>query len=83
MAQKLIWFIKKSLEYKSVYQVFYSPLFGLPPPFFKYSSRFDKLEIVCRFCQDFEGLDSADNGFLPENLFRSALETELKLKTSK
>lgn len=50
LAQKLIWFIKTSLEYKSVDQVFYSPLFGLPPPFFKYSSRFDQLEIVCRFC---------------------------------
>jgi hypothetical protein len=81
LAQKLIWFIKTSLEYKSVDQVFYSPLFGLPPPFFKYSSRFDQLEIVCRFCQEFEGLDSADNGFLPANLFRSALEGELKLKT--
>lgn len=41
LAQKLIWFIKSSLEYKNVDKIYYSPLFGLPPPFFKYAKKFD------------------------------------------
>ena len=81
LAQKLIWFIKTSLEFKSVDKVFYSPLFGLPPPFFKYAKKFDQLEIVMKLNQELESLDSTDNGFIPVNLFRNALEEELKIKT--
>ena len=81
LAQKLIWFIKSSLEFKSVDKVFYSPLFGLPPPFFKYSEKFDQLEIICKLNEELESLDSTDNGFIPVNLFRNALEDELKIKT--
>ena len=29
------------LEFKNADKVFYSPLFGLPPPFFRYARRFD------------------------------------------
>ena len=54
LAQKLIWFIKSSLQYKSVDKVFYSPLFGLPPPFFKYAKKFDQLEIVCKMNEELE-----------------------------
>jgi hypothetical protein len=81
LAQKLIWFIKTSLEFKSVDQVYYSPLFGLPPPFFKYSQKFDQLEIICKLNAELESLDSTDNGFIPVNLFRNALEDELRIKT--
>jgi len=81
LQQKLIWFIKTSLEFKSVDKVYYSPLFGPPPPFFKYSKKFDKLEIVCRMNEELEALDSTDNGFIPVNVFRNALEDELKIKT--
>jgi hypothetical protein len=72
--------MKSSLEYKSVDKVFYSPLFGLPPPFFKYSEKFDQLEIICKLNEELESLDSTDNGFIPVNLFRNALEDELKIK---
>jgi len=81
LAQKLIWFIKTSLEFKSVDQVYYSPLFGLPPPFFKYSQKFDQLEIICKLNAELESLDSTDNGFIPVNLFRNALEDELRIKS--
>lgn len=33
--------VKESLEYKNVDSVYYSPLFGLPAPYFKYAKRFD------------------------------------------
>ena len=62
-------------------KVFYSPLFGLPPPFFKYAKKFDQLEIVMKLNQELESLDSTDNGFIPVNLFRNALEEELKIKS--
>lgn len=81
LQQKAIWFIKTSLEFKSVDKLYYSPLFGLPPPFFKYSKKFDKLEIICRINEELESLDSTDNGFIPVNVFRNALEDELKIKS--
>jgi len=81
LAQKLIWFIKSSLEFKSVDKVFYSPLFGLPPPFFKYAQKFDQLEIICKFNEEIEALDSNDNGFIPVNILKNVLEGELKIKT--
>jgi hypothetical protein len=56
-------------------------LFGLPPPFFKYSQKFDQLEIVCRFNEEIEALDSKDNGFIPVNILKNVLEGELKVKT--
>lgn len=80
LQNKAIWFMKTSLEYKSVDKLYYSPLFGLPPPFFKYSKKFDKLEIISRMNEELEALDSADNGFIPANVFRNALEGELKIK---
>jgi 5S rRNA maturation endonuclease (ribonuclease M5) len=56
-------------------------LFGLPPPFFKYSKKFDQLEIVCKFNEEIEALDSNDNGFIPVNILKNVLEGELKVKT--
>ena len=64
LAQKMIWFIKSSLEFKSTDKVYYSPLFGLPPPFFKYAEKFDQLETICQFNEAIEALDSNDNGFI-------------------
>ena len=81
VARKLISFVTSSLEYKSVDKVYYSPLFGLPPPFFKYAKKFDQLEIICKFNEEFENLDSNDNGFIPSNIFKNVLEGELNLKT--
>mmetsp|Transcript_34710 Transcript_34710/g.53252 ORF Transcript_34710/g.53252 Transcript_34710/m.53252 type:complete len:135 (+) Transcript_34710:6556-6960(+) len=73
--------MKTGLEFKSIDKVFYSPLFGLPPPFFRYAKKFDQVEIVCRLNEELEALDSTDNGFIPANLFRNALEGELKIKS--
>lgn len=81
LSQKLIWFIKTSLQFKTVDKVFYSPLFGLPPPFFKYAKKFDQLEILCKMNEELEALDAGDNGFIPVNLFKNCLEGELKIKT--
>ena len=81
LSQKLIWFIKSSLEFKSVDKVFYSPLFGLPPPFFKHAKKFDQLEIICKFNEEIESLDENDNGFIPVNILKNVLEGELKIKT--
>mgnify|MGYP000011403276 CR=1 len=81
IAQKLIWFIKSSLEFKSVDKVFYSPLFGLPPPFFRYAHKFDQIEIIQKFNAEFENLDSLENGFVPTNVFKHVLESELNLKS--
>jgi hypothetical protein len=61
--------------------VFYSPLFGLPPPFFKYAKKFDQLEIVMRLNDELECLDTNDNGYIPVTLFKNALEEELKIKS--
>jgi hypothetical protein len=69
------------LEYKSVDKVYYSPLFGLPPPFFKYAKKFDQLEIICKFNEEFENLDSSENGYIPCNILKNVLEGELNLKT--
>ena len=77
----MIWFIRQSLEYKSVDKVYSSPLFGLPPPFFRYAKKFDQPEIICKFNEELEALDSQDNGFIPVNVFRNVLEGELKVKT--
>jgi len=35
------------------------------------------LEIISRMNEELEALDSTDNGFIPVNVFRNALEDEL------
>lgn len=61
--------------------VFYSPLFGVPPPFFRYAHKFDQLDIICKISENLEELDANDHGFVAVNLFRNCLENELNLKT--
>lgn len=80
LADKLIWFIKSSLQFKSVDKVFYSPLFGLPPPFFKYAKKFDQWEILNKINEELEQLDSGEHGLVPVNLFRNCLQDELNIK---
>ena len=60
--------------------MYYSPLFGLPPPFFKYSKKFDQIEIITKFNQEFEALDSRDNGFIPATILKNSLEGEMNIK---
>lgn len=77
----MIWFIKSSLQFKNTDKVYYSPLFGLPYPFFKYAKKFDQIEIVCRFNEGISELDNNDSGFIPVNVLKNVLEGEMKIKT--
>jgi hypothetical protein len=69
-----------NLEYKNSDKVYYSPLLGTLPPFFRYVRRFDSFGIVEKFNKELTSLDSHANGFVPLALFRSVLEHELKIK---
>lgn len=68
------------LEYKNQDKVFYSPLFGLPGPFFRYAKRIDQFGVVEKFNRELHALDTHENGFVPLALFRSVIEHELKIK---
>lgn len=50
--------INDHLEFKNSDSVFYSPLFGLPPPYFKYAKKFDSFGIIERFMKELTSLDS-------------------------
>ena len=79
-AHKMVCMINDHLEYKNSDSVFYSPLFGLPPPYFKYAKKFDNFGIIERFMRELVSLDSHQQGFVPLALFRSVLEHELRIK---
>lgn len=68
------------LEYKNSDKVFYSPLFGPVPPFFRYAKRFDQFGVIEKFSKELQSIDNHGTGFVPVNLFRSILEHELKIK---
>jgi len=48
MANRMACLVADHLEYKNSDSVYYSPLFGLPPPYFKYTKRFDGFGILER-----------------------------------
>jgi hypothetical protein len=73
-------YIQEGLEYKSSDKVFYSPLFGALPPFFKYVQRFESFNVIEKFNKELQSIDSNLSGFIPVNLYRSILENELKIK---
>lgn len=81
LCQKLLWFIKSSLQFRNVDEVYYSPLFGLPPPFFKYAHNFDQLDIVIRISEALSELDANANGFIAVNLFKNCLDKELNMRS--
>lgn len=80
VAHKMICMINDHLEYKNSDSIFYSPLFGLPPPYFKFAKKFDNFGIIERFMKDLTSIDSHEQGFVPLALFRSVLEQELRIK---
>eukprot|EP00353_Schmidingerella_taraikaensis_P001516 CAMPEP_0185599766 /NCGR_PEP_ID=MMETSP0434-20130131/82923_1 /TAXON_ID=626734 ORGANISM="Favella taraikaensis, Strain Fe Narragansett Bay" /NCGR_SAMPLE_ID=MMETSP0434 /ASSEMBLY_ACC=CAM_ASM_000379 /LENGTH=169 /DNA_ID=CAMNT_0028229279 /DNA_START=1240 /DNA_END=1749 /DNA_ORIENTATION=+ len=80
VANKLLTLINDNLEFKNSDSVYYSPLFALPPPFFKQASSFKTFEFAQQTMRELMSLDSRGTGFLPVALFRSALEHELKIK---
>ena len=67
-------------EYKSQDKVYYSPLFGPLPPFFRYAKRFDSFGVIEKFARELQSIDTHGHGFVPVALFRSILEHELKIK---
>jgi hypothetical protein len=73
-------YIAEGLEYKNSDKVYYSPLVGTMPPFFKYAKRFESFGIVERFNKELISIDTHGQGFVPANLFKSVLEQELKIK---
>lgn len=68
------------LEFKNQDKVYYTPLFGLPPPYFRQAKRFDSFDIIEKFNKELSALDNRDNGFVSVALFKSLLEHELKIK---
>lgn len=70
----------KHLEYKNSDKVYYSPLFGELPPFFRYAKRFDSFGVIEKCAKELQSIDTHISGFVPVNLFRSILEHELKIK---
>lgn len=68
------------LEYRNKDSVYYSPLLGLPAPYFRHAGRIELFSVVFRMSQELTALDSHDGGFVPVGLFRSVLEHELKVK---
>ena len=80
IANKLLTMVNDNLEFKNSDSVYYSPLFGLPPPYFKQSKSYSTFEFVQQCMRELTSLDSHATGFLPIALFRSVLEHELKIK---
>ena len=74
VANRLLTLINENLEFKNTDSVYYSPLFALPPPFFKQAGSYRTFEFVLQIMQELSSLDSRDTGFLPVALFKSALE---------
>jgi hypothetical protein len=73
--------VADNLEYRNSDSVFYSPLLGLPAPYFRHARSIEIFHIVVRMSQELNALDSHQAGFVPVGLFRSVLEHELKMKT--
>jgi hypothetical protein len=57
-AHKMVCLINDHLEFKNSDSIFYSPLFGLPPPYFKFANKFDNFGIIERFMKELTSLDS-------------------------
>jgi hypothetical protein len=70
----------RTCENRDKYAVYYSPLLGPVPPFFKYVKRFDSFSVIEKFAKELQSIDTHSTGYIPVNLFRSILEHELKIK---
>ena len=49
--------IAENLEFKNADSVFYSPLFCLPPPYFKHSADIDSLDLICKLNKELNAID--------------------------
>jgi hypothetical protein len=50
--------IADNCEYKNSDSVYYSPIMSLPPPFFKYASEIDNIDVVTKLATELKSLDS-------------------------
>ena len=58
IAVKMLQLVNDFLEFKNSDSVYYSPLFGLPPPYFKHAKAFDSFEIIQQTMREMLSLDS-------------------------
>jgi len=69
-----------SMEFKNKDKIFYSPLLGQLPPFFRYARRFESVGVINKLEKELYAIDNQETGFVPLALFRSILEHVLKIK---
>ena len=67
-------------ELKNPDMIYYSSLMNTLPPFFKYSRRIDREQIIEFMHKRLNSVDNYGNGFVDHNMFRSILEREVNLK---
>lgn len=58
VSTRVLTMINEFLEFKNSDCVYYSPLFGLPPPYFKHAKSFDTFDIVQQTMRELMSLDS-------------------------
>jgi hypothetical protein len=68
-----------NLEFKNSEFVFYSPLVSLPPPYFRYGHEVDSIDLVIKLNQELKALDSHQQGFVPQSLFKQVCD-KLRIK---
>jgi len=68
-----------NLEFKNSECVFYSPLVSLPPPYFRYGHEVDSIDLVIKLNQELKALDSHQQGFVPQSLFKQVCD-KLRIK---
>ena len=77
---RMLTLVNDLLEFKNQDSVYYSPLFGLPPPYLRHAKSLDNFEVVEECLRELTALDSHEEGFVPLAIFISALEHKLRLK---
>lgn len=55
----------QTLEYKNTDKIFYSPLIGSLPPFFRYAKRFDSFGVIEKLARELSSIDTHSTGFVP------------------
>ena len=58
MTNKTLTLVNEVLDFKNTDCVYYSPLFGMPPPFFKHAKSYDSFDIVLQTMREMLSLDS-------------------------
>jgi hypothetical protein len=81
LGNRLLSMVNDFLEFKNSDSVYYSPLFGLPPPYFKHAKAFDTFDIVQSTMREMLSLDSYEQGYVPLALFKQVMLHELKIKS--